>query len=246
MARYKNGVNGNFSGKVGSVVGSSWRGIAYMRGLPKISRKPPTEKKKATRRSFSFIHTWLNPLQGLVSIGFADFAPGCTGRNSAHSYNSTKALIKTDTGFDIDYTLARFSYGSLPGTSEASIEMKDAATLLIKWDPEGERGAADSDGLMYFIYFPDKNDAVIDIGMHNRKDGLAEIPLLPEYQKQRLEVQIAFKSLIHDNVSTSQYAGGYRPDLAGNPDTDKTRTKEKFCDPLIVGNTLISTFNLAR
>ncbi|MGQ7856375.1 DUF6266 family protein [Pedobacter sp. WC2501] len=37
------GANGTFSGKVGSVIGSNWRSIDYMKGLSKKNSKPSTE-----------------------------------------------------------------------------------------------------------------------------------------------------------------------------------------------------------
>lgn len=42
MGRIKKGILGGFSGKVDSVVGASWRGIDYMRSLPRTSDKPAT------------------------------------------------------------------------------------------------------------------------------------------------------------------------------------------------------------
>ncbi len=39
MGSYSKGANGTFSGKVGSVVGTSWRSIDYLRSLPKKSKK---------------------------------------------------------------------------------------------------------------------------------------------------------------------------------------------------------------
>lgn len=43
MATYSKGANGTFSGKVGSVIGSNWRSIDYMKGLSKKNSKPSTE-----------------------------------------------------------------------------------------------------------------------------------------------------------------------------------------------------------
>lgn len=34
MGKINQGILGGFSGKVGTVVGGSWKGTAYMRGLP--------------------------------------------------------------------------------------------------------------------------------------------------------------------------------------------------------------------
>lgn len=42
MGTIRKGANGGFSGKAGSVVGSSWREVDYIRGMPKRSGKPAT------------------------------------------------------------------------------------------------------------------------------------------------------------------------------------------------------------
>lgn len=39
MARFLKGINGAYSGKVGSVIGSNWRGVDYVRSLSRISKK---------------------------------------------------------------------------------------------------------------------------------------------------------------------------------------------------------------
>ena len=36
MGKINQGILGGFSGKVGTVVGGSWKGTAYMRGLPTL------------------------------------------------------------------------------------------------------------------------------------------------------------------------------------------------------------------
>jgi hypothetical protein len=42
MGTIKQGILGGFSGKVGTVVGASWKGIAYMRSLPQKVKNPRT------------------------------------------------------------------------------------------------------------------------------------------------------------------------------------------------------------
>ncbi|WP_157258045.1 DUF6266 family protein [Pedobacter ginsenosidimutans] len=40
MATYSKGANGAFPGKVGSIIGSNWRSIDYLKGLPKKALNP--------------------------------------------------------------------------------------------------------------------------------------------------------------------------------------------------------------
>lgn len=53
MATIKQGILGAFSGKVGSVVGSSWKGIAIMKALPASVANPRTAKQVIQRGKMS-------------------------------------------------------------------------------------------------------------------------------------------------------------------------------------------------
>ncbi len=241
MASYKNGINGSFKGKVGSVVGSSWKGLDYIKSLPKKSTKPVTEKKKATQSAFAFVHKWLNPIQELVKIGFATYHPRMSGRNAALSYNLTKALIRTDDGFKIDYAAALFSYGNLPGTTGLNISMKDSQTLLISWDPKSKDGdASQSDVLMSLVYCPELFTADARLGQASRNAGQAELLLPAYFTDKRIEVQIAFKSIRNDSVSTSQYAGCLRLDLTQQEtEAMDLKTAASYCAPVSINNGLL-------
>ena len=59
MGKIKQGILGGFKGKVGTVIGSSWNGIAYMRGLAQSVKNPKTAAQLQQRAYFK-------DLQGLV------------------------------------------------------------------------------------------------------------------------------------------------------------------------------------
>lgn len=50
MGTYKNGIAGPFSGKIGGVVGSGWKGIDYIRSIPRKSKGPPSDRQKVIFR----------------------------------------------------------------------------------------------------------------------------------------------------------------------------------------------------
>ena len=60
MGKIKQGILGGFKGKVGTVIGASWNGIAYMRGLAQSVKNPKTAAQLQQRAFF-------RELQGLVS-----------------------------------------------------------------------------------------------------------------------------------------------------------------------------------
>lgn len=53
MAKIKQGILGGFSGRVGNVVGSSWKGIGVMKSLPLSVANPKTTGQVAQRTKFS-------------------------------------------------------------------------------------------------------------------------------------------------------------------------------------------------
>lgn len=84
MGRYSNSNFGDISGKVGNAIGSKWRGVKYMRGLPSKSNKKATESQLAVQARLALSVDRLRPLKGVIKIGFGDKKiHGMTGYNRA-------------------------------------------------------------------------------------------------------------------------------------------------------------------
>ena len=117
MARYKDGINGPFYGKVGSIIGSRWRGIDYIKGLPKLPAKPPTPKQLEMRARFAFVNAWLQPIKPFLNIGFLNYSDKMTAQNAAHSVNKG-AVIGEYPDFGMDHTRVLVSSGELAGVAD--------------------------------------------------------------------------------------------------------------------------------
>lgn len=74
MGRYKQGILGPFSGKVGSVVGSFWNGVYYMRSLAPHVANPRTEDQVRVRRNFALISETLRPFAFACRLGFVSLS----------------------------------------------------------------------------------------------------------------------------------------------------------------------------
>ena len=113
MAKFLNGPIGTFSGKVGSIIGSNWRDVPYMRGLPKKRTKPFSEGQLAQQQRFSMMGKFLLPLKGLLEIGLANQYTGeSTLFNVAMALN-LPAVGGSYPDFVIDYSEVKFSTGGL-------------------------------------------------------------------------------------------------------------------------------------
>ena len=82
MGKIKQGILGGFKGTVGTVIGSSWNGIAYMKGKPQSVRNPRTDKQTAQREFFKQVQSLVTQLtdEQLASL-FPSVTRGMTRRN---------------------------------------------------------------------------------------------------------------------------------------------------------------------
>lgn len=211
MARYENGINGSFHGKVGPTVGCSWKGVDYMRAAPKRRQLAPTPKQIAARATFAFVQKWLGTLSEVVTIGFKDYSPRMTARMAAHSYTYNHVLRGKHPGVYIDYTAVMISYGPLPGVENAMVQLQKPDIVAITWDTESTLSDSYAgDVLFYLLYNRTTDEALHGIGIGTRSDGLLEIEIPESYINQEIEVYLAFKSLKTNSVSMSQYLGNVK------------------------------------
>ena len=70
MARLINSINGPIVGKIGPVVGASWKGEAYIRSVPHKRSKKRQPLEKINQSNFATVHYWLQPILAYLRAGF--------------------------------------------------------------------------------------------------------------------------------------------------------------------------------
>ena len=82
MGKIKQGILGGFRGKVGTVIGASWNGIAYMRGLAQSHKNPQTEAQLKQRSFFKEVQDLVGQLSDeQLAFLFPNSAKGMSRRN---------------------------------------------------------------------------------------------------------------------------------------------------------------------
>ncbi len=94
MGKIKQGILGGFKGKVGTVIGASWNGIAYMRGLPQSQKDPKTAAQIAQRAFFREVQDLVGQLsyEQLVFL-FPESVQGMSRRNLLVKQLSADPLV---------------------------------------------------------------------------------------------------------------------------------------------------------
>ncbi|MEJ6982232.1 DUF6266 family protein [Pedobacter sp. P351] len=193
MGTYSKGILGSFSGKVGTVVGSNWNGIDYMRSLPKKSSKAPTDKQLEQRVKLALAVGFLKPVSPLLSIGFRKAAANSTGFNVATSLIVKEAITGTYPDYLIDYTKVMFSQGDLTGPWNAAASSADEAVLTLNWtDNTGSGNAKATDKAKLMIYNPAKSQYVYTTGTAARNAATEAITLPGSFSGDTVEVWMAF------------------------------------------------------
>lgn len=114
MGVIKQGILGGFTGKTGPVIGSTWKGITYMRGIAVSYNNPNTEAQQVQRGKFKLMAQTIKPITPLINIGFKNYAVQMTCRNAAMKHNIRAAITGNDPkNLQINWELLSFSFGCL-------------------------------------------------------------------------------------------------------------------------------------
>ncbi|HTN19165.1 MAG TPA: DUF6266 family protein [Pelobium sp.] len=202
MAIIKNGINGAFSGKVGTIVGTSWRGLNIIRSKP----KPPThfsEKQLANQMKMKLIQFFLKKMVAVVRIGFKDDDIIPTAFNSAMSYNKKNAIVGEFPELSIDFSLVRLAQGTLYFPEDFQMENDDAG-LHFTWNKNsGDNGSVD-DQLLIVTW--NEEEAVCDYSLQAYRSN-GEFNFMPNNIGQGTQVWVAFVRQDRTMQSNSVYMG---------------------------------------
>ena len=208
MGTIKQGILGGFSGKVGSVIGSSWKGISVMRGIAAHVANPKSDLQIAQRERVIVTMAFLLPMTSFIRVSWAAFAVKMTAMNAAFSYIIRNALQGTYPNIAVDYPNALVAKGNLPPALNATAASTVAATVAFTWlDNSTEAGASDTDKTLIVIYSPAKKQAVTAMGLQERLANSQAVTVPSSFSGDLVHCYIAFETLDGSEQSNSMYAG---------------------------------------
>ena len=207
MGTIKKGILGGFSGKVGTVVGASWKGIAYMRSLPQKVRNPRTIGQKSQRAKFSLTLNYLRPMNGLLRTGWKLYAHQQSPINAAMSYTLANAISGTYPDYTIDPSKVMISRGSFTPAANAKVTPSSSA-ITFEWDDNsGSSTANQTDRALLAVVNPAKSEAVFDTAGAERTAGTQTVLLPSDWSGNSVEAYLGFISEDGKEVANSVYLG---------------------------------------
>jgi len=207
MGTIKKGILGGFSGKVGTVVGSSWKGISYMRSLPIKVRNPRTELQLEQRSKFALTLNYLQPLTDLLRTGWKLYAHRQSPFNSATSYTLAKAIKGSYPNYTIEASKVLISRGKLAPASHGTA-IATGGAIQFAWDDNSEMSNAKStDKALLAVVNSVRSDAVFVIAGSARSETTQSVNLPADWLGEDVEAYLGFISQDGREVANSVYLG---------------------------------------
>jgi len=208
MGTIKKGILGGFSGKVGTVVGASWKGIAYMRSLPQKVKNPRTAGQVSQRSKFALTMHYLKPMTAFLRTGWKLYAHRQSPINAAMSYALANAVTGTYPDYEIDPSMILVSRGSLATAVNANAN--DAGgSIDISWDDNsGVSNAKQTDKALIAIVNPTKGEAVTITAGEERMTGYQNTVIPADWSGSEIYVYLGFISEDGKEVANSVFLGG--------------------------------------
>ncbi len=152
MGTIKQGILGEFNGKVGTVVGSSWKGTAYMRGRAQHIKNPRTAGQVYQREALKILALALKPISSTLNLTFKKSANKMSGYNKAVSVNYKAAIYEAGGEPHFNYERLILSQGTLKPFQYLVIEdMDENGHYYISTISDGNQ-YPEYDGLIFAIY----------------------------------------------------------------------------------------------
>lgn len=206
MATYSNGILGSFSGTVGSIVGSSWRGIPVIKSRPVRKKTELTSLQEQQRARFLLMTRFLRPLTDLLNQTFQKSAVGMTCFNKAFSENKG-AIIGDYPGITIDYPKIVLSKGRLPLGEPPTLSSPEPGKLLLTWKTGDGINRQLTKGRAFIAAYNEELSRWI-FNQYTLGDGSTSCMLdAAPFRSKRVQAYIGFMSAGNHKMSESRYMG---------------------------------------
>lgn len=207
MAILYSGINGPFSGKVGTVVGYKWKNKAVMRGLPTARSGGPSPLQLQQHAKFRLMNEFLKHLIDLLNITYDNLAFQMTGYNKAFSYNVKNAIAGVYPEFVIDYPMVLVSRGDLPNVQSPVVSSPIVGSLQFNWTDNSGKGKAKATDNVFVAVFDEEKKwwkSDMNLGMRSSGTCLTDVSKL---SAKRVHTYIGFISADGKEVTDSIYTG---------------------------------------
>ena len=207
MGKIESGAFSSISGKVGNLVGSTWKNINYLKAKPKRSSKPPTQQQEEQRLRFRVVAKFVNLLTPLLRITNKSRAADRTTNNVSFTEIIGNNLTGVYPNFEIDIPSCIITRGVLVNGGSPNVQPKPGGILEFNWnDNSGNLLAKPGDQAILIVYCPELPAADFRTEAGTRSAGTATMNA-SAFTGKLVHTWISFMDKATGEVATSEYTG---------------------------------------
>lgn len=209
MGKIKQGILGGFSGKVGPVIGTSWKGKAVMRAIALSYNDANSVAQQQQRLKFKLLIQFLAEVNGFIERGFRNRAVGMTAPNAAMRLNLDGAISGDWPNYKVAYDKVMVSNGviDLPYSPVGTL---DGSDISATWSDNSGLGNADAaDKAMMLVYNPAKRQSIYNTNVAERSERSAVISTPAAWSGDTVEAWLAMRREKDGETSKSFYLGSF-------------------------------------
>lgn len=208
MAKIRKGILGPVSGKIGPVVGATWKGIPYVRTKPKKKKKKQRSTAQiAAQEKLKLMNNILVPFHAYITVGFAHEAEAQTEISAAFSANYHTMISGTYPELEVDYSKLALSVGKLPMVNDIHMELQTPEILKLTWKDDIIKNTGFDDQLMLVAYSRELDMAYGFTGGVNRAQKQCVVQIVEPFVGKNLDVYLSMTSFNRKAVANSIYLG---------------------------------------
>jgi hypothetical protein len=209
MATIAKGILGPVNGKVGTVVGTTWKGIPVIRSLPKSGKNRTFSPAQLEQQAkFGMVVSYLQPLSTLLSITFKKFAKKKTPFNTAVAHTVENVVTGTYPTFAIDWTKLQISRGSHAHVSQLSTTL-NGSNVVFDWEgADSPTHPEHSDKAIMVAYAPASGRCIFDISSVTKGMGTGVLSV-SSFTGQVVHTYLAFMTADAKKMSGTVYTGQF-------------------------------------
>jgi hypothetical protein len=195
----------NFTGKLGNVVGYSYKGKYCLRSRPVRKSKTVSLVQLIQKEKFAIAGKFVRSLSPLLAYSIPD-PKKMTQSNFVMSHTLKNAMYGNYPDFHIDYSQVPVCYGNLQPAQAEQVVCK-SGNLIFTWNDDiFQNNASPYDRVILAAYCEDLNQCFYSTNSTVRQTGIAPLAVKP-FKNHEVHTWMAFKSEDGKSISRSTYTG---------------------------------------
>ncbi len=213
MGTYKQGIYGPYSGRVGNVIGSFWKGRCIMRIRAASHTDANTIPQQIQRMKWKLVSAFIKANSKLIKLGFGAADATLTAFNCAMKFNIPEAITGTFPTLSLDLTKATLAMGNLLPVEGGMVSSTVANTLAVDWADNTNGADAMEDDDLLIAVIDSATGEVMHFSGYSRMDETANLTLPENWASRTVNVLGFFlknglaEVTSRDEVSNSVFIG---------------------------------------